>query len=242
MVRPLRRRAVALLLLMRGGNGAPSLSALSVSGVSGTSPTFVATSSGSLEGGSFGVEFGVGAYTNTETVEGAASSQSITIDFASYAIAADATVQARVYYNIVDTFPTDAAENRVYFDIPAFVQSATLSGTETEGDTLTGSNGYIIGTAAITETQAWQLCDSGGANCVAITGATAETYVLTADDVGGTVKYQKNASNTAGSDSATSAASGVISSAATQYLLPASAYLNASAGKQYLTPYGYVNG
>ena len=180
--------------------------------VSGTDVTFPSASSQSLVGGSYGVEFGVGAYTWNEHVTGAASSQTITIDFNSYAIAANATVQARLYYNIVDTFPTDDPANRVYTSLPAYVQSASVSGTPTEGQTLTGDNGYIIGTAPLTVGQLWLECtnNSDVGTCSAIGGATSTTYVLQSGQVGKYVRYQKTASNADASVAATSATAAVV--------------------------------
>jgi hypothetical protein len=164
-----------------------------------------------LVGGVYGVEFGIGVgagYVWSENVAGAASSQTITIDIATYGGTSTSTVNARIYYNLD---PLDDPSTRVYSAmlIP-LVNSASLSGTTTEGQTLTGANGIIVGGSPMTLTQQWLACDSGGANCANIVGATATTYLLTASEVGDTIKYTKTATNTAGSGSATSAASSVV--------------------------------
>src|SRR5439155_5409068 len=60
-------------------------------------------------------------------------------------------------------------------------------------------------------TYQWQQCDSGGANCTAIAGATSQTYVPVAADVGHTLRVQETASNAGGSSSpATSAQTAVV--------------------------------
>ncbi len=57
----------------------------------------------------------------------------------------------------------------------------------------------------------WELCDSGGANCADIDGATSPSYVPTPDDYGATVRVRVVATNDVGSsDPVESAASGVL--------------------------------
>src|SRR5207244_2000139 len=58
-------------------------------------------------------------------------------------------------------------------------------------------------------------CDSAGANCAAISGATAASFTLGSADVGSTVRSAVTASNSAGSASATSAQSAVVQAAST---------------------------
>lgn len=209
---------LGLLPFPTGGGGAITLSSAEVSDVTGTDVTFTATSSGSLEGAVFGVEFGVGAYTWAENVPGAASSQTITVDFASYGIAATATVLARIYYNLD---PLDDPSTRVYFDVPAYVQSAAQSGTATEGETLTGSNGYIIGTG-VTASQKWQFDDSGVPEAWQdIPSATATTYVIAATYIGDTLRYAKGGTVNGTTVYAYSSATSVVQSAESSLLLAA---------------------
>src|SRR5207237_2151803 len=57
----------------------------------------------------------------------------------------------------------------------------------------------------------WQRCDSAGNNCAAISGATAQTYVLVAADVEHTIRVQETASNAGGAGTpATSAQTAVV--------------------------------
>jgi len=186
--------------------------------VVGTEITFPATSDRSLVGALYGVEFGIGVgagYVWSESVAGAASSQTITIDIATYGGTTSSTVNARLYYNL-DL--GDAPSTRVYSAMLApIVVSASETGTTTEGQTLTGANGIIVGGYQMTLSQSWSACNTAGTSCTPISAGTATTYVLTASEVGDTIKYTKTATNTAGSGSATSAASAVVAGSGDPY-------------------------
>src|SRR5262249_60252628 len=81
----------------------------------------------------------------------------------------------------------------------------SVSGSAVQGQTLTGGQGSWSGNPVPSLANQWLRCDSAGANCVAISGATAMTYVLVAGDVGSTVRLQVTGTNTAGSAAASSA-------------------------------------
>ena len=89
----------------------------------------------------------------------------------------------------------------------------SISGTPQVGQTLTANNGAWVGQQPFTFTYHWRRCDTGGANCSDISGATAKTYVLTAADQGTTLRVRVRAQNARGAASATSAATGVIGKA-----------------------------
>ncbi len=60
-------------------------------------------------------------------------------------------------------------------------------------------------------TYQWERCDSSGRTCSAIAGASAQTYTLTAADLGHTIRVQETASNTHRSQRpAISAPTGVV--------------------------------
>ena len=92
---------------------------------------------------------------------------------------------------------------------PAMTSPPTISGTAQQGQTLTASPGtWTADDAAFT--YQWQHCDSAGANCVDVAGATAQTYAVTAADVGTTLHVVVSASNRFGSATAPSAPSAVV--------------------------------
>jgi len=98
--------------------------------------------------------------------------------------------------------------------VPVGVVAPSISGTAQVGATLTASAGTWSGQQPITETYAWQRCDATGANCLAISGATNATYVPASGDAGATLRVVVSATNTLGSVSASSDATGVVSTAA----------------------------
>jgi hypothetical protein len=88
-----------------------------------------------------------------------------------------------------------------------------ISGTPQVGQTLTANNGTWAGQQPLTYTYRWRRCDTGGASCSDISGATAKTYVLTAADQGTTLRVRVTARNARGAASATSSATGVVQKA-----------------------------
>ncbi len=98
---------------------------------------------------------------------------------------------------------------------PANTVAPVISGTPTNGQTLSASTGTWTGTQPITYTYLWQLCDSAGNNCASIASANNPTFVLTAADVGHKVKVQVTGTNSGGSSSVTSAAVGPVAASTT---------------------------
>jgi Cellulase (glycosyl hydrolase family 5)/Ig domain of plant-specific actin-binding protein len=89
-----------------------------------------------------------------------------------------------------------------------------ISGTAQSGQTLTASTGTWSGSPTGYAYQ-WKRCDSAGANCASISGATTKTFALTSTDVGKTLRVAVTASNSAGSATATSAQTAVVAAAPT---------------------------
>ena len=85
--------------------------------------------------------------------------------------------------------------------VPANTAPPIISGDLKVGSTLTTTNGTWTGTPAPTFTYVWQRCDENGASCAAISGATANTYVLKNADGGSTLRSVVTATNTDGKDS-----------------------------------------
>lgn len=84
-----------------------------------------------------------------------------------------------------------------------------ITGTATQAMTLTASDGTWTGSPTGYAFQ-WEDCNSSGASCSNISGATSGTYVLTASDIGDTIRVAVTATNASGSTSATSSQTGVV--------------------------------
>ena len=85
-----------------------------------------------------------------------------------------------------------------------------ISGTTTQGQTLTTTNGSWNGSPTSYSYQ-WRDCNSSG-TCTNISGATSNTYTLTANDVGNTIRVIVTATNSGGSTPATSNPTATIAS------------------------------
>lgn len=105
---------------------------------------------------------------------------------------------------------TSAATATVTTGAPVNTAVPTVTGTLTDGQTLTAANGTWAGTATITYTRQWKRCDSSGANCTAISGATGMTYTLTSSDVNARIVVAVTATNGVGNATATSDATGLV--------------------------------
>jgi hypothetical protein len=80
-------------------------------------------------------------------------------------------------------------------DEPVNTKAPAVSGTPRAGETLTAQDGTWTGTPTIGFGHQWQRCDSKGNGCKSIAGATAPTYVATADDVGAALRVVVAAGN-----------------------------------------------
>gem|GEM_PF-1219641 len=109
---------------------------------------------------------------------------------------------------------TSAATATVLAAAPVNTAVPAITGTAKDGQTLTSTTGTWTGTATITYARQWRRCDTAGANCVDISGATATTFVLSSADVGKTIRVVLTATNGAGSASATSTATATVTAAA----------------------------
>ena len=82
------------------------------------------------------------------------------------------------------------------------------------GDTLSVSNGTWTGSFPITFTYQWKKCDSPTGSCFAIPGATRNTFTVTSDLYGLTVRAEVTATNSAGSVAQNSESSKVVTAVA----------------------------
>jgi hypothetical protein len=93
---------------------------------------------------------------------------------------------------------------------PMNVVAPALSGTAQVGRTLSASNGTWSGSSPMSYAYQWQDCDSSGASCVSVGGATASSYMLGSGDVGHTVRVMVTATNSGGVGVASSEHTAVV--------------------------------
>lgn len=90
----------------------------------------------------------------------------------------------------------------------------SITGVPREGETLSGNPGKWHGSTPITFTGEWKRCNATGGGCSTIGGTTnLQTYRLTQEDVGHTIRVMVTAQNKDGKTSATSPPTGVVTSA-----------------------------
>jgi hypothetical protein len=85
-----------------------------------------------------------------------------------------------------------------------------VSGSATQGQTLTVTQGGWSGSPAPTVVDQWRRCDPSGQSCTTISGATGTSYVVQGADVGSTLEVLETATNQAGSASLSSAPTGTV--------------------------------
>lgn len=85
----------------------------------------------------------------------------------------------------------------------------TISGTAEVGLTLVATRGTWTGSPTSFHF-AWVRCDTTGAACLGIGGATAKIYTPTVADIGHTLRVNVTARNSSGSTTAASAATGIV--------------------------------
>ena len=109
---------------------------------------------------------------------------------------------------------TSAPTAVVVAEPPVDMTLPAISGTAQEGQTLTEKHGAWTNQPTSYSYQ-WLQCDSTASSCTAISGATDQTYAVTAADVGGTIEAQETATNADGpSIAATSIATATVLPAA----------------------------
>jgi len=93
--------------------------------------------------------------------------------------------------------------------VPSNTALPTISGTVQAGQTLTAAPGSWTNKPTALGYQ-WQRCDASGSACTAVTGATGNAYVLTAGDVGSTIRISVTARHAVGSSAAISAVTTIV--------------------------------
>jgi hypothetical protein len=92
---------------------------------------------------------------------------------------------------------------------PANTTAPVVSGTATEGQSLTATAGVWAGEPSSYAYQ-WQDCNALGEGCLNVSGATGTSHALAASDVGSTVRVVVSATNAGGSTSASSAVTAMV--------------------------------
>ena len=93
---------------------------------------------------------------------------------------------------------------------PSLTSAPTISGSAQQGQTLTAVAGTWTGATPMIYSYQWQRCNSSGASCVAIAGASATSFTPGSGDVGSTMRVSVAATNSLGSATASSAPTGVV--------------------------------
>ncbi len=109
---------------------------------------------------------------------------------------------------------TAAATALVAGIAPTNSQVPAITGTASDGQTLTASKGTWSGSQPLSYAYQWRRCDSAGSNCADITGASAATYVITSADVAHKLLVVVTASNSTGSKPASSLATSAVAAVA----------------------------
>src|SRR4029077_6398480 len=95
---------------------------------------------------------------------------------------------------------------------PSNTVKPTISGNAAVGAQLTASNGTWSPTPTSYDYQ-WQQCDSSGAKCTNVSGATGATYGVRSDDSGHTLRVQVTAHVSGEQTTVASNASAVVGGA-----------------------------
>jgi thermitase len=119
------------------------------------------------------------------------------------------SVASAVLTPVVGASTTTTTTTTTTTAAPTNASLPTVSGTAQDGQTLTSTSGSWSGSPTSYAYQ-WQRCDSSGANCVALSGASASSYAVQTGDVGSTLRVAVAASNAGGSATGVSAATAVV--------------------------------
>lgn len=93
---------------------------------------------------------------------------------------------------------------------PANSTPPTISGTSTEGQTLTVNPGVWTGSTPMDRSYQWRWCDPAGANCLDVAAASTTAYTLVAADVDNTIRVRETATNAYGQSAVDSPATAVV--------------------------------
>jgi hypothetical protein len=107
------------------------------------------------------------------------------------------------------------------YGAPVQTTAPAITGAAEVGGTLTTTNGTWSSTSTATYAIKWMSCDSQGAACVEIAGATASTYKVAVADVGHRIRSFVYATNTAGTTQGSSAPTAAVTPPANKLIAAA---------------------
>ncbi len=119
--------------------------------------------------------------------------------------------------------PSSVAIPQYASGAPASANPPALAGVPESGYLLAAVPGTWTGGKPLVFSYQWQRCDAAGANCVAIAGATAESYRASAADVGHSLQVAVTATSAAGAATAASVPTVAVSPAGTPPSAPPAA-------------------
>ncbi len=96
---------------------------------------------------------------------------------------------------------------------PTSSAAPTITGTPAQGAKLTSTAGTWVGSGTLSYHYQWYRCDTSGAHCGSIHGATGATYTLVAADVAHTMALTVSATDAKGTTSAYASLIGPVSQA-----------------------------
>jgi len=115
--------------------------------------------------------------------------------------------------NAAGSASSRSTATKVIGERPALLRPPGIGGVPEVGRVLTADPGSWTGSSPMGFTYQWQRCDTSGAGCAPIVGATTKKHVVDGDDLGHRLRVTVTATNLAGSASSRSAATGVVTGA-----------------------------
>ena len=123
-----------------------------------------------------------------------------------------ATLALAAALAVAGAFATGSAQARTAV-APSSTTPPAIAGSAQVGSTLTATTGSWAGDSPITYSFAWLRCNTSGNACAAIAGASTQSYLIVAGDLGATLRVSVVAVNATGASAAVSAPSSTVASA-----------------------------
>jgi hypothetical protein len=147
---------------------------------------------------------------NCQDIPGAMDSS---YDISSNDVGSTIVVQVTASNAVGETTVSSSPTSAVTAVAPANTTAPEISGTPQDGQTLIETADQWSGTTPTSYAYQWQLCDASGSNCHDIPDATDGSYTPDSSDIGSTLVVVVTVSNDAGTATASSNPSSVITAA-----------------------------